>query len=124
MDFKKIVIIGTVVITILGLISFKMFFSEEAQNKISRKLTTTFGTKEGCVELHSTTGVVYKRIFNVEKLSTAYGTDDGQPRPYRYGYGYFDLNLDNKLSQDEKERGKKYFEINDYTPTFYFDASK
>jgi hypothetical protein len=114
--------IGLLIITILGAVIFKLTFTEERQNKISRSITSAFGTKEGCVELRSG-GKLTFRFFHVEKLSTAYGTDDDKPRNYRYGYGIRDLNLDNVLSESEKLEGKKYFEVPDFSDHVYYDAS-
>ena len=121
MNKMKIFSIVGVVLIIITVGGFKLFFSEEAQNKISRSITSTFGTKEGCLEV--TIGGKPFRFMHVEKLSTAYGTDDHKPRPYRYGYGIIDRNLDGKVSPEELKQGKKYFEVPDFAQYIYYDAS-
>jgi hypothetical protein len=50
-------------------------------------------------------------------MSTAMGTSDGQPRPYRYGYGYLDENLNMQVDTGEK---KVYFEMSDYSSNYIF----
>jgi len=108
---------------VLVLIGIK-FFSEESQNSFIRKMDTTFGMKNGCVEVFFGNDKAVKRFFNVEKLSTALGTYDDKPRPYRYGYGYYDVNLNNKLDDFEKKLGKNYFEVGDYSQYIYFVKPK
>ena len=53
----------------------------------------------------------------VGQLSTAMGTDDGKPRPYRFGYGVLDENLNFMADPGEK---KVYFEISDYASNYIF----
>ena len=48
------------------------------------------------------------------------GTDDKTPRPYRYGYGRIDLNLNGKVDPGEV---KVYFEISDYSTNYVFYAA-
>lgn len=62
-------------------------------------------------------GVIVKRFINVDKLSTAYGTDDGKSRPYRFGYGVLDENLNYVKDAGEK---KVYFEIGEYSSEYVF----
>ncbi len=100
-------------------IYFRFFFSQERINKISRTISTTLGLK-GVVEVYNG-GKVVKRFMQVEKLSTAYGTLDKKPRPYRYGFGYIDMNLDGILQDEEKKHGKSYFEIPEYTTYIYYE---
>jgi hypothetical protein len=57
------------------------------------------------------------RFIKIDKLSTAYGTQDKAPRPYRYGYGYVDENFNFKVDSGEK---KVYFEISDYGTNYVF----
>ena len=52
-----------------------------------------------------------------DKLTTAMGTDDNKPRPYRYGYGYLDENMNMQVDPGEK---KVYFEISDYATNYVF----
>ena len=58
--------------------------------------------------------------MHIEKISTAYGTNDTQPRPYRFGYGVLDENLNGIQDPDEK---KVYFEISDYSTNYVFFES-
>ena len=91
--------------------------TQEAQNKLGRAIVNWTGTN-GVLEIYSG-GKVVKRIMGIDKISTAYGTDDNRPRPYRYGYGYIDKNLDGVLQKDEK-RKKVYFEFSDYATQYIF----
>ncbi|MFT7513201.1 MAG: hypothetical protein ACI9QL_002410, partial [Candidatus Omnitrophota bacterium] len=47
----------------------------------------------------------------------ASGTQDGKPRPYRFGYGVMDTNQNLKVDDDEK---KVYFEFSDYSTSYIF----
>jgi len=59
-----------------------------------------------------------RRWLKVEKLSTALGTDDRQPRPYRYGYGVLDENLNFVADPGEK---RVYFELSGYANYVFFE---
>lgn len=89
--------------------------TQEAQNKINRSIQNWTGTN-GILELYAGDKLV-RRFIGIDKLSTAYGTDDSKPRPYRYGYGVNDENLNNKKDNDEH---KVYFEISDYSSNYIF----
>ncbi|BCD67761.1 hypothetical protein [Nitratiruptor sp. YY09-18] len=91
--------------------------TQETQNKLGRAIVNWTGTN-GVLEIYSG-GKVVKRIMGIDKISTAYGTDDNRPRPYRYGYGYLDANLDGVLQKEEK-RKKIYFEFSDYATQYLF----
>ena len=53
---------------------------------------------------------------------TATGTDDGGNRPYRFGYGVLDENLNMVADAGEK---KVYFEVSDYsTPYVFFESPR
>ncbi len=91
--------------------------TQETQNKLGRAIVNWTGTN-GILEIYSG-GKVVKRIMGIDKISTAYGTDDNRPRPYRYGYGYVDSNLDGVLQKEEK-RKKVYFEFSDYATQYFF----
>ena len=58
-----------------------------------------------------------RRFLKVDKISTALGTDDNKPRPYRFGYGVLDENLNMIADSNEK---KVYFEISDYSTNYVF----
>jgi hypothetical protein len=60
-----------------------------------------------------------RRFIKIDKLTTAISTQGHTPRPYRYGYGIFDENLN--MQQDPGEK-KVYFEFSDYsTPYVFFE---
>ena len=92
--------------------------TQETQNRISRRLQNWTGTN-GVLEIFDG-GKVIRRFMEIDKLSTAYGTGDGSSRPYRFGYGILDENLNGK--KDEGER-KVYFEISDYSTPYVFYGS-
>jgi hypothetical protein len=89
--------------------------TQEQQNKISRDIQNWTGTN-GVLEFYAGDKVV-RRFLKIDKLSTAMGTDDGKPRPYRYGYGVLDENLNFVVDPNEK---KVYFEISDYASNYIF----
>ncbi|MGU9957033.1 MAG: hypothetical protein ACNYPI_05145 [Arenicellales bacterium WSBS_2016_MAG_OTU3] len=55
--------------------------------------------------------------MQIDKLSTAIGTSDNLPRPYRFGYGVLDVNLNGEIDADEDE---VYFEFSDYSTSYVF----
>lgn len=91
--------------------------TQEVQNKISRSIQNWTGT-DGVLEVYAGERLV-KRFMRIDKLSTAFGTSDGVPRPYRFGYGILDENLNGKVDPGEK---KVYFEISDYSTSYVFHA--
>ncbi len=94
--------------------------SQEQQNKISRSLQNWTGTN-GVLEVYAGDKLV-RRFINIDKMTTATGTDDGNLRTYRFGYGILDENLNMVADAGEK---KVYFEVSDYsTPYVFFEAPK
>jgi len=89
--------------------------TQESQNKIGRAIQNWTGTN-GVLEVYAGDKLV-KRFIKIDKLTTASGTSDGGPRPYRYGYGVMDINLNNRLDPGEK---KVYFEFSDYSTSYIF----
>jgi hypothetical protein len=86
---------------------------QETQNELGRAVQNWTGTN-GVLEIYVGDKLV-RRFLEIDKLSTAYGTQDDSPRPYRYGYGVLDANLNGTKDPGEK---KVYFEFSDYsTPT-------
>lgn len=61
-----------------------------------------------------------KRFIQVDKLTTASSTSGSDFRPYRYGYGVLDENLDGVKSPGEK---RVYFEFSDYASNYIFFES-
>jgi hypothetical protein len=91
--------------------------TQETQNEIGRAVKNWTGTN-GVLEVYSG-GELVRRFVDIDKMTTASGTKDGQPRPYRFGYGVLDENLNGRRDDGEK---KVYFEISDYsTPYVFFE---
>lgn len=89
--------------------------TRETQNQIERSIQNWTGTN-GVLEIYAGDKLV-RRFIAIDKISTAYGTDDGKARPYRFGYGVLDENLNMQKDPDEK---KVYFEISDYATNYVF----
>lgn len=89
--------------------------TQEQQNKISRDIQNWTGTN-GVLEVYAGDKVM-RRFLKIDKLSTAMGTDDNKPRPYRFGYGVLDENLNFVVDPGEK---KVYFEISDFGANYLF----
>ncbi len=92
--------------------------TQEQQNKIQRDIQNWTGTN-GVLEIYAGDKVV-RRFLKIDKLSTALGTDDNKPRPYRFGYGVMDENLNMLADPGEK---RVYFEISDYASNYVFFES-
>lgn len=89
--------------------------TQERQNEISRGIQNWTGTN-GVLDIYAGEKLV-QRFIKIDKISTALGTDDNKPRPYRYGYGYVDVNQNFIVDSGEK---KVYFEISDYSTNYIF----
>jgi opacity protein-like surface antigen len=89
--------------------------TQEQQNKLGRDIQNWTGTN-GVLEIYAGDKLV-KRFLKIDKISTAYGTDDKVPRSYRYGYGVLDENLNGIADPQEK---RVYFEISDYASNYIF----
>ncbi|MDQ7085543.1 MAG: hypothetical protein Q9M36_11725 [Sulfurovum sp.] len=89
--------------------------TQETQNSFSRSLQNWTGTN-GVLDVYAGDKLVH-RFIHIDKLSTAKGTSDGSVRPYRYGYGIDDLNLNGIKDKGEK---KAYFEFSDYSTSYIF----
>jgi hypothetical protein len=105
------VMVGTAVLLLAGC-------TQERQNSIKRGIQNWTGTN-GVLEIYAGEKLA-RRFIRIDKLSTAYGTDDAQPRPYRYGYGVLDENLNGLADEGEK---RVYFEISDYSTHYVFFES-
>ena len=92
--------------------------TQEQQNKIGREIQNWTGTN-GVLEVYAGDKLV-RRFIQIDKMTTAMGTDDNKPRPYRYGFGYLDENLNMQVDPNEK---KVYFEISDYATNYVFFES-
>jgi len=90
--------------------------TKEQQNKLGRNIQNWTGTN-GVLEIYAGDKLV-RRFIAVDKLSTGLGTDDDQPRAYRYGYGVLDENLNFVADPGEK---KVYFEVGGYANYVFFE---
>jgi hypothetical protein len=105
---------------ILGFLLLILIISgctQEQQNKLGHSIQNFTGVN-GVVDIYSG-GRVVMRFLKVDKLTTAHGTDDNKPRPYRFGYGYLDKNFNYKIDPNEKK--KLYFEITNYETYIYYE---
>ena len=92
--------------------------TQERQNQIRRDIQNWTGTN-GVLEVYAGDKVI-RRFLKIDKMSTAYGTDDNKPRPYRFGYGVLEENLNGVVDPGEK---RVYFEISDYATNYLFFES-
>ena len=90
--------------------------TQETQNQIKREIQNWTGT-DGVMEIYAGPQVV-RRFLKVDKLSTALGTQDNEPRAYRYGYGVLDENLNGKVDDGEK---RVYFEVGAFGTYVFFE---
>lgn len=105
---KKILLFSTLLIALASC-------TQETQNKFGRGLQNWTGTN-GVLEVYAGNKLV-KRFLHIDKLTTASGTDNNANRPYRYGYGVLDANLNGVADKGEK---KVYFEFSDYSTSYIF----
>lgn len=89
--------------------------TQETQNKIGRAVQNWTGT-DGVLEVYAGEKLV-KRFMKIDKLSTATATNGKVERPYRFGYGVMDENLNGVVDNGEK---KVYFEFSDYSTSYIF----
>jgi len=89
--------------------------TQETQNKFGRAVQNWTGVN-GVLEVYAGNKLV-KRFLEIDKLSTAVSTTDDTPRPYRFGYGVLDENLN--MVADKREK-KVYFEFSDYSTSYVF----
>jgi hypothetical protein len=92
--------------------------TQESQNRLGRAVQNWTGTN-GILEIYAGDKLV-KRFLKIDKISTATGTSSGTVRPYRFGYGVLDENLN--AAADPGER-KVYFEFSDYSTSYIFYES-
>ena len=104
----KIVFLGISLLFFVGC-------TQETQNSLSRSLQNWTGTN-GVLDVYAGDKLVHKFI-KIDKVSTAYGSKDGEMRPYRYGYGVDDINMNGMVDAGEK---KVYFEFSNYSTSYIF----
>ncbi len=89
--------------------------TQETQNKIGREINNWTGVN-GVLEVYAGDKLV-RRFMKIDKLTTGAGTDSGIARPFRFGYGIMDANLNGVVDASEK---KVYFEFSDYSTSYVF----
>ena len=89
--------------------------TQETQNKLGRAVQNWTGT-DGVLEVYAGNTLV-KRFMKIDKLSTATATQGEADRPYRFGYGVLDANLNGTVDAGEE---KVYFEFSDYSTSYIF----
>lgn len=99
---------------VIGVVTM-MACTQETQNKIGRSIQNWTGT-DGVLDIYAGDKLA-KRFIKIDKISTAYGTNEEVPRPYRFGYGYMDENFNLKKDPQEK---RVYFEFSDYSTSYIF----
>ena len=102
-------------ILLITSILFLSACTQETQNKFGRAVQNWTGTN-GVLEIYAGEKLV-KRFIEIDKLSTAVSTQGNSPRPYRFGYGINDLNLNGVKDKGER---KVYFEFSDYSTSYVF----
>lgn len=107
---KGVVIIAT------GLLMLLSSCTQETQNRIGRSIQNWTGT-DGVLEVYAGNTLV-KRFMKIDKLTTATATGGKVERPYRFGYGMLDSNLNGVIDPGEKK--KIYFEFSDYSTSYIF----
>jgi uncharacterized lipoprotein YehR (DUF1307 family) len=111
MKLKRLAIISVAAYVLLTVTAC----TQEQQNKVQRDIQNWTGTN-GVLEIYAGDKLV-RRFLKIDKLSTALGTDDNKPRPYRYGYGVLDENFNMVADTNEK---RVYFEVSDYASNYVF----
>jgi hypothetical protein len=105
-------------LALLALVAIATGCTQETQNQLGRAVQNWTGTN-GVLEIYAGDKVV-KRFLEIDKISTALGTQDGAPRSYRFGYGVLDANLNGTRDPGEK---KVYFEFSDFSTSYVFFES-
>ena len=106
-------------LSLIALMALFLGCTQETQNKLSRSIQNWTGTN-GTLEVYAGDKLV-KKFIDIDKLSTATGTDNGVTRPYRFGYGILDKNFNSKKDAGEK---RVYFEFSDYSTSYIFYEEK
>lgn len=102
-------------ILLFSLTLFTAGCTQETQNRFGRAVQNWTGT-DGVLEIYAGNQLV-KRFMKIDKLTTAAATNGGEARPYRFGYGVLDSNLNGVVDPGEK---KVYFEFSDYSTSYVF----
>ena len=89
--------------------------TQESQNRFSRSIQNWTGTN-GVLDIYAGEKLVL-RFIEIDKISTAAETGGDAARPYRFGYGFVDVNFNFSVDEGEK---KVYFEFSDYSTSYIF----
>ena len=119
---NKILITLGVILALLLIFGIK-FYSEETQNNFKRAIMSSYGFKNGRVDVLAGHQEPVMSWFKVEKLTTATASNSNQAREYRFGFGIYDENHNGKLDKTEELKGTRYFEISPFTMYVYRDDS-
>ena len=92
--------------------------TQETQNRLGRSIQNWTGAN-GVLDVYAGERLAM-RFIQIDKLTTAAGTGNGEARPYRFGYGILDLNQNYVSDPGEKNL---YFEISDYSTSYVFYES-
>ncbi len=103
---------GLMVLAALTLVSG---CSQEQQNRIGRGIQNWTGTN-GVLDIYAGDKLAM-RFIAIDKLTTATATSGDSARPFRFGYGVVDANLN--LTRDPGEK-RVYFEFSDYSTSYVF----
>jgi hypothetical protein len=106
---------GLVVFAGLGGLAYLKLSSSETQNRFARTLQNWTGAN-GTLDIYAGDKLV-QRFIKINKLTTGAGTNSGEARPYRYGFGTWDKNFNYVKDPDEPT---VYFEISDYNGNYIF----
>jgi hypothetical protein len=106
------------VIASLAVLALAVGCTQETQNQIGRSIQNWTGTN-GVLDIYAGEKLVM-RFIKIDKLSTAMGTKDAAPRPYRFGYGVLDENQNYVADPGER---KLYFEVSDFSTQYVFYES-
>ena len=99
-------------------LAFSVSCTQEIQNKFGRAVQNWTGT-DGVLEVYAGERLV-KKFIKIDKLTTSSGTGKTVERPYRFGYGILDENMNGIADKGEK---KVYFEFSDYSTSYIFYES-
>ena len=89
--------------------------TQETQNQLGRAVRNWTGDN-GVLEIYAGEKLV-RKFIDIDKISTASATSGSGARPYRFGYGVFDGNLNGVQDPGEK---RVYFEFSDYSTSYVF----
>jgi len=106
------------IVAIAAALTLSSACTQETQNQLGRSIQNWTGTS-GVLDVYFGEKIAM-RFIKIDKLSTATGTSDAMPRPYRFGYGVLDENLNYQVDPNER---KIYFEISDFSTPYVFYES-